>query len=128
MIKRVTILTNIFALFLFTAFSWAQEPKRPFYEHPGNYRDEINNLKADFKSRFGYDLIDLEYDWRAWEIKKLATAFSNLPDSFLNISGVKGFYHLSQFRGGPEGMAVDDIPAATYPSFQTVYRLSLIHI
>ena len=124
MIKRVTILTNIFALFLFTSISWAQEPKRPFYEHPGNYRDEINNLKADFKARFGYDLIDLEYDWRSWEIKKLATAFSNLPDTFLNISGVKGFYHLSQFRGGPEGMPVDDIPAATFPSFQTVYRNS----
>jgi hypothetical protein len=124
MIKRVTILTNIFALFLFTAVSWAQEPKRPFYEHPGNYRDEINKLKADFKERFGYDLIDLEYDWRAWEIKKLATAFSNLPDTFLNISGVKGFYHLSQFRGVPEGVPVDDIPAATFPSFQTVYRNS----
>lgn len=124
MIKRVAFLTIIFALFLFTWISWAEEPKRPFYEHPGNYRDEINNLKADFKARFGYDLIDLEYDWRAWEIKKLAAAFSKMPDTFLNISGVKGFYHLSQFRGGPEGMPVDDIPAATFPSFQTVYRNS----
>ena len=124
MIKRVTTLTSIFALFLFTWVSWAEEPKRPVYEHPGNYRDEINSLKADFKVRFGYDLIDLEYDWRAWEINKLATAFSKLPNTFLNISGVKGFYHLSQFRGGPEGMPVDDIPAATFPSFQTVYRNS----
>jgi hypothetical protein len=124
MIKRVAILTSIFAFFLFTWVSWAEESKRPFYEHPGNYRDEINSLKADFKARFGYDLIDLEYEWRAWEINKLTTAFSNLPDTFLNISGVKGFYHLSQFRGGPEGMPVDDIPAAAFPSFQTVYRNS----
>ncbi len=124
MIKRIVILTNIFAVFLFTSVPWAEEPKRPYYEHPGNYRDEINSLKADFKTRFGYDLIDLEYEWRPWEINKLATAFSKLPDTFLNIPGVKGFYHLSQFRGGPEGMPVDDIPAATFPSFQTVYRNS----
>ena len=124
MIKRVAILTSFFVIFIFTLISWAQETKRPFYEHPGNYRDEINSLKADFKTRFGYDLIDLEYEWRAWEITKIITAFSKLPDTFLNISGVKGFYHLSQFRGGPEGMPVDDIPAATFPSFQTVYRNS----
>jgi hypothetical protein len=126
MIKKVITLTSIFALFLLTSISWAEEPKRPVYEHPGNYRDDINSLKADFNARFGYDLIDLEYDWRVWEINKLATAFSKLPNTFLNISGVKGFYHLSQFRGGPDGMPVDDIPAATFPSFQTVYRNSKI--
>jgi len=124
MVKKVSILTGYFLLFLFTWISWAQEPKRPYYEHPGNYRDEITRLKTDFKTRFGYDLIDLEYEWRTWEIKKVTAAFSKLPDTFLNISGVKGFYHLSKFRGGPEGMAVDDIPAATFPSFQTVYRNS----
>lgn len=109
----------------FFSFCWAgsaQETKRPFYEHPGNYRDEINKLKAEFAHRFGYELIDLEHEWRPWEIKKLSIAFSKLPETFLKIKGIKGFYHLSQFRGGPEGMPVDDIPAATFPSFQTVYR------
>jgi hypothetical protein len=47
-----------------------------------------------------------------------------LPETFLNISGLKGFYHLSKLRAAPEGMPVDNIPAATFPSFQTVYRNS----
>ncbi len=118
----IAVLMGIFAVFLFTGLSWGEEPKRPFYEHPGNYRDEITQLKADFNSRFGYELIDLEHEWRPWEINKLINAFSKLPDTFLRINGVKGFYHLSQFRGGLEGMPVDDIPAAAFPSFQTVYR------
>ena len=126
MFKRtgVTILCSCLVIYLFTSLAWSQEPKRPYYEHPGNYRDEIKQLKADFKNRFGYNLIDLEHEWRPWEINKLTIAFSKLPDSFLKIKGLKGFYHLSQFRGGPEGMPVDDIPAATFPSFQTVYRKS----
>lgn len=123
----LAILGGIFAVFLITGISWGEElkgdePKRPVYEHPGNYRDEIKQLKEDFKIQFGYELIDLEHEWRPWEINKLIIAFSDLPDTFLKIKGVKGFYHLSQFRGGPEGMPVDDIPAATFPSFQTVYR------
>ena len=124
MIKKwmVVIITGFIFVFCFFGDGLAQEPKRPFYEHPGNYRDEINQLKAEFTTRFGYELIDLEHEWRPWEIKKLSTAFSKLPDTFLKIKGVKGFYHLSQFRGGPDGMPVDDIPAATFPSFQTVYR------
>ena len=124
MYKRfvIAILMVGFTLSLVTRLSWAEESKRPVYEYPGNYREEINQLKADFKTRFGYELIDLEHEWRPWQIKKLIIAFSELPDTFLKINGVKGFYHLSKFRGGPEGMAVDDIPAATFPSFQTVYR------
>ena len=118
----IAILMVVFTVSLFNRLSWAEESKRPVYEYPGNYREEINQLKADFNARFGYELIDLEHEWRPWEINKLITAFSKLPDTFLKIKGVKGFYHLSQFRGGPEGMPVDDIPAATFPSFQTVYR------
>ena len=126
MFKRtgVAILFSCFAIYFFTSPILGQEPKRPYYEHPGNYRDEINELKVNFKNRVGYDLIDLEHEWRPWEINKLVIAFSKLPDSFLKIKGLKGFYHLSQFRGGPEGTPVDDIPAATFPSFQTVYRNS----
>ncbi|GIS84186.1 MAG: hypothetical protein CM1200mP16_04860 [Nitrospina sp.] len=47
-----------------------------FMKHPGNYRDEINLLKEEFADRFGYELIDLEHEWRPWEIKKLSIAFS----------------------------------------------------
>ena len=124
MLKRcfVLFILNFVCIFYFSGNGLAQETKRPFYEHPGNYRDEIDNLKKEFIDRFGYELIDLEHEWRPWEIKKLLTAFSKLPEKFLKIKGVKGFYHLSHFRGGPEGMPVDDIPAATFPSFQTVYR------
>ena len=124
MINRCLVLfiAGLLATFYFSGNGFAQEPKHPFYEHPGNYRDEINRLKDEFTNRFGYELIDLEHEWRPWQIKKLLIAFSNLPDTFLKIKGVKGFYHLSHLRGGPEGMPVDDIPAATFPSFQTVYR------
>ena len=124
MIKRFffIFILNFLSIFYFFGNGLAQEAKRPFYEYKGNYRNEIDELKKEFIDKFGYELIDLEHEWRPWEIKKLSIAFSNLPETFLKIKGVKGFYHLSQFRGGPEGMAVDDIPAATFPSFQTVYR------
>ena len=46
-------------VFYFSSNGLTQETKRPFYEHPGNYRDEINQLKTEFTKRFGYDLIDL---------------------------------------------------------------------
>ena len=126
MIKRIFVLfiVGFISMFYFSGNGLTQEPKRPFYEYPGNYREEINQLKAEFVNRFGYELLDLEHEWRPWEIKKLVIAFSKLPETFLKIKGVKGFYLLSKFRAGPEGMPVDDIPAATFPSFQTVYRNS----
>ena len=104
--------------------SWGQEAKRPFYEYPGDYRQEINQLKDDFKIKFGYELLDLELGWKPDEIKELTLAFSKLPETFLHIPGIKGFYHFSKLRAAPEGMPVDDVPAATFPSFQTVYRNS----
>jgi hypothetical protein len=103
---------------------WAEQAKRPFYEHPGDYRQQIDQGKADFKTRFGYELLDMELGWKPDEIKELTLAFSRLPDSFLNIPEVKGFYHFSKLRAAPEGESVDDIPAATFPSFRTVYRNS----
>lgn len=102
----------------------AQEAKRPFYEYKGNYQQEISQLKDDFKVRFGYSLQDLEMGWKPDEIKELALAFSRLPETFLNIPGVKGFYHFTKLRAAPEGMPVEDVPAATFPSFRTVYRNS----
>ncbi len=104
--------------------SWGQEAKRSFYEHPGDYRQQINQLKDSFKVQFGYELLDLELGWKPDEIKELTLAFSKLPKMFLRISGVKGFYHLSKLRAVLEGMPVDDVPAATFPGFQTVYRNS----
>ena len=120
----VLFIVSFISMFYFSGNGLTQEPKRPFYEYPGNYREEINQLKTEFVNRFGYELLDLEHEWRPWEIKKLIIAFSKLPETFLKIKGVKGFYLLSKFRAGPEGMPVDDIPAATFPSFQTVYRNS----
>ena len=124
MIKRCfsLFILGFISILCFSRVGLSQEPKRPYYEHPGNYRDEINRLKVEFVNKFGYELIDLEHEWRPWEIEKISIAFSKLPKKFLKIKGIKGFYHLSQFRGGPEGISVDDIPAATFPTFQTVYR------
>ena len=89
MAKRfvVLLLLGFFYVFYFSGDGFTQETKRPFYEHPGNYRDEINLLKAEFVNRFGYELIDLEHEWKPWEIKKLSIAFSNLPETFLKIKG-----------------------------------------
>ena len=56
--------------------SWAQEPRRPFYEDPGDYRQQINQLKDNFKAQFGYELLDLELGWKPDEIKELTLAFS----------------------------------------------------
>ena len=109
---------------LYAGVSWGEEAKRPFYEYPGDYRQEINQLKDDFKTQFGYELLDMELGWKPDEIKELSLAFSKLPETFLRIPGVKGFYHFSKLRAAPEGMPVDDIPAATFPGFRTVYRNS----
>jgi hypothetical protein len=109
---------------LFADVSWGQEAKRPFYEYPGDYGQQVNQLKDDFKTRFGYELLDLELLWKPDEIKELTLAFAKLPETFLHIPGVKGFYHLSKLRAAPEGMPVDNIPASTFPGFQTVYRNS----
>lgn len=122
--KWITISWILIFKFLLIGTSWGQEAKRPYYEHSGDYRQQIDKLKEDFKVRFGYELLDLEKGWKPDEIKELALAFSRLPETFLNIPDVKGFYHFSKLRAAPEGMPVDDVPAATFPSFQTVYRNS----
>jgi hypothetical protein len=120
----LVIVWVLIANLLFVEATWAQDSKRPFYEYPGDYRQQVNQLKDEFKLQFGYELIDLELGWKPDEIKELTLAFSKLPDTFLNIPGLKGFYHLSKLRAVPEGMPVDDVPASTFPKFQTVYRNS----
>lgn len=113
-------------LFLDSGVLWGEENKRPSYEHPGDYREKIDQAKADFKARFGYELLDMELGWKPDEIKELTSAFARLPETFLHIPEVKGFYHFSKLRAAPEGMPVDDVPAATFPSFRTVYRNSTL--
>ena len=124
MVKWVSISWVLIFSLLVTDVSVGEENKRPFYEYPGDYRQQVNQLKDDFKTRFGYELLDLELLWKPEEIKELTLAFAKLPTTFLHIPGIKGFYHLSKLRAAPEGMPVDNIPAATFPSFQTVYRNS----
>ena len=122
--KYVSIGWFLILNLLCAGVSMGEEAKRPFYEYPGDYGQQVNQLKDNFKTQFGYELLDLELLWKPDEIKELTLAFDKLPETFLHIPGVKGFYHLSKLRAGPEGMPVDNIPAATFPSFQTVYRNS----
>ncbi len=96
--------------------------KRPYFEYKGNYGDEIDGLKEQFKQAYGYELFDLDRRWSPDEIKKIHAAFSSLPPGFLNLKGLKGFYrvnHLQLERGtiGEEG-----IFAGTFPRYSTVYR------
>ena len=122
--KYVSIVCFLILNLLCADVSIGEEAKRPFYEYPGDYGQQVNQLKDNFKTQFGYELLDLELLWKPDEIKELTLAFDKLPETFLHIPGVKGFYHLSKLRAGPEGMPVDNIPAATFPGFQTVYRNS----
>lgn len=124
MVKWVSISWVIVFTLLCSDVSIGQDKGRPFYEYPGDYRQQVNQLKDDFKAQFGYELLDLELLWKPEEIKELTLAFAKLPETFLRIPGVKGFYHFSKMRAAPEGMPVDNVPAATFPSFQTVYRNS----
>jgi hypothetical protein len=122
--NRVAIVWVLVLNLLCAGVSWGEEAKRPFYEYPGDYRQQVKQLKDDFKTQFGYELLDLELLWKPDGIKELTLAFVKLPETFLHIPGIKGFYHLSKLRAAPKGMSVDNIPAATFPSFQTVYRNS----
>ena len=122
--KNIIIVWVLIFSLLFLGTAFGQEAKRPYYEHPGDYRQQIDDLKSAFKKSFGYELLDMEKGWKAEEIKELTLAFSRLPETFLNIPDVKGFYHFSKLRAAPEGMPVDDVSAATFPSFQTVHRTS----
>jgi len=103
---------------------YPQKGKRPLYKYPGNYREEVNRLKAKFKSTFGYELMDLDEGWRPEEIERFHNAFSQLPENFYRIKGLKGFYRAAQLRtkGNEQTSSSSGIPAATFPRFTTVYR------
>lgn len=106
----------------------AEQHKRPLYVYPGNYRDEVNRLKEKFKQAFGYELMDLDEEWRPEEIERLHAAFAHLPENFHRIAELKGFYRASRLKiiragpGAPEAPAASGILAATFPRFTTVYR------
>lgn len=99
--------------------------KRPYYEYPGNYREQINKLKEKFKEKFGYELIDLEKGWTPQEIGIMQAAFSQLPDSFYRLARLKGLYRREFIGGLPNNEDLSGIPAATWPKFRAVYRNSL---
>ncbi len=105
--------------------SAGEKKNKPFYEYPGNYREQINKLKDNFKNQFGYDLIDLEKGWTSQEIAIMHAAFSQLPDSFYRLPGLKGFYRRIHLSGSEENTGLRDIPAATWPKFRSIYRNSL---
>jgi hypothetical protein len=129
------ILTNylILPLFLFTANCFlsiyeahAEESKsRPYFEYKGNYRDQINELKAKFKNQFGYDLVDLDKGWTPREIAVMQSTFSQLPESFYNLPGVKGFYRREFLSNSENDNKLGDVPASTWPKFRLVYRNSI---
>ncbi len=102
--------------------------KRPLYEYPGNYREEVIRLKEKFKTAFGYELMDLDAGWRPEEIERLHKAFSRLPENFYRIEGLKGFYRASQLQLKRDEAALSEnpdssgVPAATFPRFTTIYR------
>jgi len=124
------ILMSVWIWASLSILSWAEEgAKRPFYEYPGNYRDNVNGLKEKFKESFGYELLDLDEEWRPEEIERMQRAFAELPPSFYKLPDLKGFYRISRIQVNLEGRATppnenetDDVKGATFPTFLLVYR------
>ncbi len=104
-----------------------EKGKRPLFVYPGNYREEVSRLKDKFKSAFGYELMDLDEGWRPEEIERFHHAFSQLPENFYRIKGLKGFYRAAQLQvknsetNAPVA-GTSGIPAATFPRFTSIYR------
>jgi len=102
--------------------SEAEAPKRPFYKYPGDYGEEVRKLMDRFKKAFGYDLVEFGEAWRTDQIEKLHGAFSQLPPTFHQLPGMKGLYRLSRIMVGAGKVSEDEIPAATFPTFVTIYE------
>ncbi len=96
--------------------------KRPYYEYKGNYGDQVAAKKSSFKEAFGYNLIGLGRNWSSSEIDLIHEAFEQLPPGFHKIPGLKNLYRLDNVVLNAENAPADDIPAATYPSFTTIYE------
>jgi len=95
---------------------------RPFYEYKGNYGQQIKNKKSKFKEAFGYGLVNMGRNWSLDEIKLLHKAFNQLPPTFHRISKLKSLYRLENIVFNSEQDRGDDVPAATLPSFSTIYE------
>ena len=95
---------------------------RPFYEYKGNYGDEVVAKKSKFKSAFGYNLIDMGRNWSPIEIDIIHTAFEQLPPGFHKIPNLKNLYRLDNIVLKAENASADNIPAATLPSFTTIFE------
>ena len=50
--KYVAISWVLILNFLFAGVSLGEEAKRPFYEYPGDYGQQVKQLKDDFKTQF----------------------------------------------------------------------------
>ena len=96
--------------------------KRPFYEYQGNYGEEVLTKKSKFKSAFGYNLIDMGRNWSPIEIGVVHAAFEQLPPGFYKIPSLKNLYRLENIVLTAKNASGNNIPAATLPSFTTVYE------
>ena len=54
--KYVSIVWFLILNVLCAGVSWGEDAKRPFYEYPGDYRQQVNQLKDNFKTQFGISL------------------------------------------------------------------------
>ena len=101
---------------------WAEVKKpRPFYEYKGDYRKEINDLKKRFSNNYGYELLDLDVNWRPREIEIMLKAFAQLGPRFYRLEGLKGFYRTGEIDS-KAGISPEEIPAAAFPAYSTIYR------
>lgn len=98
------------------------ETKRPYYEAPADYREQINRLKAKFKDDYGYELLDLEEGWKSEDILKLDKIFAELPTTFYRLPGLNGFYRTGQLSRENIQIEPENIPAGVFPSYSTIYR------
>lgn len=100
----------------------ADSSKRPYFEYKGNYGEKVIQKKAMFKNAFGYELVDMGRNWSPVEIDTMHSAFEQLPPSFHNIPDLKNLYRLENIVLDNKNISSDDIPAATRPSFSTIYE------
>lgn len=121
----VTVLTGAYTSWVHASHSGVgaddhEKSKRPLYVYPGDYRDQINQLKTKFQQDFGYELLDRDKGWVPDEIERIQAALSQLPKFFYNLPGLKGFYRSNSLQ--TKSRDVSGIPAATFPKFIKVYR------
>ncbi len=106
----------------FSAETDQNKPKRPFYEYKGDYRGNINKQKKEFKDSYKYELMDLDKGWIPDEITTMHKAFSQLPPNLFGIKGLKGFYRTNYLKARRGQIPPDEVPAATFPAFTTIFR------